>query len=124
MTIGKAYADHFERTGPLGKPPAISRANVETLVARHRREGSQIPHHLSEMVKKFPRMEEEHIYPGAEHGQLFKAEYPQQSGPTCRRCDPGQAVERRSRRTRDPKTHYGTIGSANAVVKDGEMREN
>ena len=121
--MGKAYAGHFERTGSLGKPPAILRANVETLAARHRREGSRVPHYLSEMVERFPRMEEEYIYPGAEHDQLFKAKYPHQGGPTCRLCDAGQAVERKSRHTRDPKIHYGTIGSANTVLKDSGMRE-
>jgi nucleoside phosphorylase len=120
---GKFSTDGFERTRALEKPPAILRATVERLAAQHRREGSRIPRYLSEMVKRFPKMEEEYIYPGAAHDQLFKAIYPHHGGQTCRTCDTGQLVKRKIRHNNDPKIHYGTIGSANAVIKDSAKRE-
>jgi len=113
----------FEQTGALNKPPTVLRANVETLAAQHRREGNRVPHFLSEMVQKFPRMKEEYIYPGLEHDRLFKAVYVHQGGRTCDGCDTNQLVQRTNRRGTDPKIHYGTIGSANAVIKDSAVRD-
>jgi nucleoside phosphorylase len=112
----------FERTGALGKPPQLLRASVETLAANHRIKGSQVPQYLSDMLQKYPAMEEEYSYPGAEHDQLFQAGYPHPGGPNCRNCDRQRIVERDARRNQDPKFHYGTIGSANIVVKDARLR--
>jgi hypothetical protein len=42
---------------------------------------------------------------------------------SSRNCGQTKVVERPSRRDTDPKVHYGTIRSGNAVIKDGAMRE-
>jgi nucleoside phosphorylase len=37
--------------------------------------------------------------------------------------DPRNVVKRTPRKSRKPRTHYGTIGSASEVVKDSETRD-
>jgi nucleoside phosphorylase len=121
---GKLHANgQFERTGTLQKPPAVLMANVHRLEAQHRRIGNRIPEFLSEMLKKFPNMEEQYLYPGREDDQLFEATYNHEGGKTCRLCDPKKVIKRPARKVVAPKIHYGTIGSANQVVKDSETRE-
>jgi nucleoside phosphorylase len=112
----------FERTGVLTKPPLLLRASVETLAADHRIKGSRVPQYLSDMLQRFPAMEE-YSHPGAQKDQLFQADYPHPGGPNCHNCDKQRIVERDDRRNKNPKFHYGTIGSANTVVKDTGLRE-
>ncbi|KAK5181775.1 hypothetical protein LTR44_005975 [Exophiala sp. CCFEE 6388] len=122
--LGKyTTANGFERTGMLAKPPPLLRSSVENLAADHRIKGSQVPRHLREMLQHFPAMEEDYSHPGLQHDQLFRADYPHSGGASCRHCDMKQTIERDSRKSPNPKFYYGTIGSANMVVKDAEMRE-
>jgi len=78
---------------------------------------------LSEMLEKFPMMEDEYIYPGMEQDQLFEAPYNHKGGKTCLECDRSKVVERSLRKNPAPRIHYGTIGSANEVIKDSETRD-
>jgi nucleoside phosphorylase len=121
---GKIHSDgRFERTGALGKPRPVLQANVESLKADHKLTSNQISKYLTEMFKRFPNMEEEYSCPGVEHDQLFKATYNHKGGKTCRLCDQKEVVERVSRKDPAPRIHYGTIGSANEVIKDSETRD-
>jgi nucleoside phosphorylase len=122
--IGKILSNgQFERTGTLGKPPAVLMTNVNKLEAQHRREGNHISEHLSTMLQKFPNMEEEYVYPGIENDQLFEASYDHKSGKTCRLCDLSKVVDRPPRKSAAPRIHYGTIGSSNKLVKDSKTRD-
>jgi nucleoside phosphorylase len=98
-------------------------ANLQRLEAQHRRIGNPISKYLSEMLKRFPNMEEEYVYPGMENDQLFEASYIHNSGNTCQQCDRSKAVKRAPRMGLAPRIHYGTIGSANEVIKDSETRD-
>ena len=121
---GKIHPNgQFERTGTLKKPPAVLMANVQRLEAQHRRIGNQIPKYLSEMLERFPNMEEEYLCPGMEHDHLFEATYNHKGGKSCRQCDQSKVVERAPRKNSAPRIHYGTIGSANDVIKDSETRD-
>jgi nucleoside phosphorylase len=121
---GKAHSDgRFELTGTLQKPPTVLMATVQKLEALHRRIDSKIPTYLSQMLEKYPKMREHYIYQGIDNDQLFEATYGHQGGSDCRGCNPDKAVRRASRNDSIPKIHYGTIGSANIVVKDSATRE-
>jgi nucleoside phosphorylase len=121
---GKIHPNgQFERTGTLKKPPTVLMANVQRLEAQHRRMGNQISKYLSEMLERFPNMEEEYHYPGMEHDQLFEATYNHKGGKSCQQCDWSKAVERAPRKNSALRIHYGTIGSTNEVIKDGETRD-
>jgi nucleoside phosphorylase len=113
----------FRRTGSLAKPPAVLRANVEKLRAQHLKTGTRIPQYLAEMMTKYPRMRKTYASPGAAQDRLFLPTYDHQGGSTCSACDTAQLVARESRAEDGPEVHYGTIGSANVVIKDGAVRE-
>ncbi|KEF55323.1 uncharacterized protein A1O9_08977 [Exophiala aquamarina CBS 119918] len=82
----------FERTGHLRKPPPILSAHVERLRARQMLVGNEINEHLSKILFKYPNMTE------------------------------AQLVPQNPRENPKPQVHYGTIGSANALIKDSVMR--
>src|SRR5882757_10051404 len=66
------------------------------------------------MLRLFPAIDEKYSYPGAQHDQLFKANYPHPGGPSYRNYDKERTIEIDER---------ATIGSANTVVKDAVLRE-
>jgi nucleoside phosphorylase len=122
--LGKKLVDgSFERTGRLNKPPSVLSANVRKLQAQHSRVGSQISVYLSEMTQRYRRMQTEYSFPAAEYDRLFLASYAHQPGMTCDKCDQQQMKSRPTRSDNEPRIHYGTIGSANYVVKDPVVRD-
>ncbi|RAH84342.1 pfs domain-containing protein [Aspergillus japonicus CBS 114.51] len=114
----------FERTGALHLPPNGLLATVARLEARHRRVDSKMSWYLEGMLHRLP---EEHrakyLYPGADDDQLFRAEVNHASGSGCGDCDPAGIVLQRSREDSGPVVHYGTIGSADVAVENGQLRD-
>ena len=121
--MGKETVHGFERTGTLDKPPAVLRAAMQQLVAQHELEDSLVSVHVSRMVTRFPKMQEKYSRPNTEPDQLFEASYNHHGGKTCAGCDSSQAIARRPRSSTTPVIHYGTIGSANRVVKNATERQ-
>ncbi|KAL4943034.1 hypothetical protein BDV06DRAFT_211396 [Aspergillus oleicola] len=122
--LGKRLADgSFQRTGQLNKPPAVLSGNVKRLESQHRRVGSQIEAYLKAMLKRYPTMRRKYQHPGIEEDRLFRADYIHSSGATCKDCDDERTVRRKARSDTDPRIHYGTIGSANVVVKNAKTRD-
>lgn len=121
--MGKETVDGFERTGTLDKPPAVLRAAVQQLVARHEMEESQVDFYLSQMITEFPKMKEKYGHPDAGDDQLFETHYDHQGGKTCAGCDSAYVISRPARRNNTPQIHYGTIGSANQVLKNATERD-
>ena len=122
--LGKRLVDgRFERTGQMNKPPAVLSASVRKLQAQHIRQGNRILANLLEMIKRNGRMQAQCSFPTDYQDQLFLSSYAHQSGATCNQCDPSQTVSRPARSDHEPRIHYGTIGSANMVVKDGTIRD-
>jgi len=113
----------FLRTGSLNKPPQVLSANVRKLDAQHRRLEHKLVAFLSQMMEKYPKMQADYLFPAKEEDNLFRASYLHRSGSTCDGCDRMQTVPRSSRPSIEPRIHYGTIGSANAVVKDAVTRD-
>ena len=121
--LGKETFKGFLRIGTLDKPPLILRAAVQQLAARHELEDSHVPGFIAQMLDKFPKMKGKYSHPGAEQDQLFETSYNHQGGETCVRCDHSQIISRPPRSTSNPAIHYGTIGSANRVIKNASERE-
>jgi nucleoside phosphorylase len=123
--MGKVTVEGMlQRTGTLKPPPTVLMVNVQRLQAQQIRSGSQILRHITAMLEKYPNMRKnQYVYPDEEHDQLFETTYAHDGGTTCRNCDRTKVVERPSRHDKDPRIHYGTIGSGNAVIKDGTTRE-
>jgi len=87
---------------------------------------SQIQNHLSKM-READNVEGPHwSYQGSQHDQLFIASYSHvegESNPTCAYCDINELVKRKPRASTSPFIHYGTIASANNVMKHGPSRD-
>jgi nucleoside phosphorylase len=122
--LGRRLVDgSFQRTGQLSKPPSLLTANVRKLQAQHSLVGSQILKYLSEMIQRYPWMQKQYS-PVADPDRLFLASYTHPSGGiTCDKCDQQQTVPRLPRSGTGPRIHYGTIGSANLVVKNPWVRD-
>ncbi|KAF3397352.1 hypothetical protein DPV78_007813 [Talaromyces pinophilus] len=122
---GKAIRDgQFERTGMLNKPPLVLLTAVSRLQAAHMLRPSRIPEFISEIVIKYPIMKDKFTYPSDAQDLLFDGKYDHAtSGDTCANCDTSHQVRRVARVNHDPAIHYGLIGSANQVMKDGRKRD-
>lgn len=109
----------FVRTGTLNQPPQVLLTAVTTLRARHRFGQNNIGNYLSPDPSR-----SDFRYMGAEKDRLFKASYSHVRGmKTCDRCDVRELIERPRRISTDPQIYYGTIASANQVMKDGVLRD-
>lgn len=76
------------------------------------------------MIQKYPKMRRgNYIYQGLENDRLFRTGSEHTDGQDCERCDPTQIVMREYRLDLNPVIHYGTIGSSNSVIKDGQTRD-
>ncbi|KAK2728901.1 g-protein beta wd-40 repeats containing [Colletotrichum kahawae] len=69
-------------------------------------------------------MKKKSAYQGISNDCLFQAEYDHvDPDSTCEQCDPTQSIHRDTRDDTDPFIHYGTIASANQVIKYGKTRD-
>lgn len=122
---GKMIGDGvFERTGILNKPPPLLLNAISTLQAQHRTEGcSRILALIDEMTSKHPDMKARYGPRDPRSDVLFKAEYDHKKGDICQNCDRSFAVRRPARNSCAPVVHYGTIGSANRLIKHAAARD-
>lgn len=96
---------------------------VTKLQSLHLRKGSAIGQNVAKMLELNPPMKDSYQFPGPEHDQLFQAEYDHESGARyCDSCNKNNLVIREPREA-SPVVHYGLIGSANRVIRNGPTRE-
>lgn len=113
---GKTEEDgEFIRTGTLNTPPKVLLTSLARLHTEHLTQDSQIPHYLSEMIAKWPKMAKDFSYQGVANDCLYEAEADQ--------CDGTKEVKRTAREDTCPVVHYGNIASGNQVIKYGKMRD-
>ncbi len=78
------------------------------------------------MISDHPLLAPEFEYQGASKDQLFRTEFihkgAKKSCESCRGPDDVNLVKREDRGT-SPVLHYGTIGSADQVMKDSALRD-
>ncbi|KAK5050967.1 hypothetical protein LTR84_003526 [Exophiala bonariae] len=121
--MGKQTVKGFQRTGALKKPPSILLEAIQQLIARRELSESQIHEHQSSIVDRLPNEREKYSYPTTAKDLLFRSSYEHQGGATCNDCNVLQTVQRCDRAHTRPYIHYGTIGSANKVVKNAFERD-
>lgn len=113
--------------GKLNKPPKIVLGAVAKLQQQHKRKGDKIPERLVQTLSENPLMAEEFKYPGLEKDRLFKPDVVHREGKkSCKACcglNNANLVRRLDRSGTAPKIHYGTIGSADQVMKDAALRD-
>ena len=124
--LGKVHQGQgFERTGMLNKPGPLLQGTVQKLSGLYDVHGSQIPSILEETFHRNPRMRSKFCFPTAKEDILFVANYlhSSENEPDCKSCDSTKIVSRTPRQTNEPELHFGTIGSANLVLRDAELRD-
>lgn len=121
--FGKTIAGaKFVHNGFLNSPPTILLTALNTLQAEHELNGNQLADHLE--VMQNPRLRPKFVYQGADHDQLFEADYDHVGeSATCEQCDLSKRMVRPARDCPDPVIHYGTIASGNQVMRHGGTRD-
>lgn len=122
--LGKSVSSgQFKRTGMLNRPPKVLLTALTTLQAYHYTEDSQVPEFVSNIQMKMAPHNAKQFARPAQEDCLFQAEYDHVSSDTCIDCDRSKLLPRAAREHGKPVIHYGLIGSANEVVKDGKRRD-
>ncbi|OJD29869.1 kinesin light chain [Diplodia corticola] len=116
--FGKSTPSGFERSGFLNTPPPILLAALAKLRANLDRGKSSLSVHISKVgrLPKFSR-----AYAGDD--VLFDAGYDHVGGSSCASCDNTQKLQREARAVDTPEVHYGTIASANQVMRVAATRD-
>ncbi|KAK2591047.1 hypothetical protein QQS21_011261 [Conoideocrella luteorostrata] len=114
---------HLRQTGLMRTSSQALMTAVATLRAKQTR-STDMASHLHQMLEKHPSMTD-YVYPGANLDLLFDSgyEHESQSRENCDTCDRSRLVLRDARTKRDPVVHYGTIASANHVLRDAVARD-
>ncbi|KAE8371170.1 nucleoside phosphorylase domain-containing protein [Aspergillus bertholletiae] len=127
--FGKSLQEkEFIRSGgKLNKPPNIVLSAVSHLKAQHELEGHKICETLSRLASKYPVNATKFQYPGSKKDGLFKSTIIHTEGKksckSCRGLQDSNLVKRKDRPNNSPQLHYGTIGSADQVMKDAILRD-
>lgn len=113
--------------GQLNKSPNIVLNAVAMLRGQHARKGHKIPELLSKVLTDNPIMATNFKRPGSAKDHLFKSDIIHKEGKkSCKSCcglDNSNLVQRKDRHNDAPQLHYGTIGSADQVMKDAKLRD-
>lgn len=113
--------------GKLNKPPNIVLSAVAHLRAQHELDGHKISEILSKLVSNHPSNAAKFQYPGSRRDSLFKSTIIHVEGKrsckTCRGPRDRNLIKRKDRPNNSPRLHYGTIGSADQVMKDAILRD-
>ncbi|PQE26803.1 ankyrin repeat-containing protein [Rutstroemia sp. NJR-2017a BVV2] len=117
----------FHATGTLNKPPEFLLKAIAMLQAKHVRKGTrELSEYLEKMVSANPGLASTFVYQGANKDRLFKEDFVHLDGKkSCKACcgpNDVNVVKRKVRPNSSPAVHYGTIGSADQVMKDSVLR--
>ncbi|KAG9253568.1 nucleoside phosphorylase, partial [Emericellopsis atlantica] len=121
----------FEHTGLLNMPPAPLANAVAKLRGMHEAKRSAVSRYVTTMINKVmagedanPEFEELYRCPDPKYDQLFAADEDEDDIPLpCPHCDPARLVQRKPRKHPGPVIHYGTIASADQVMRHALTRD-
>ncbi|KAF5578857.1 Pfs domain-containing protein [Fusarium pseudocircinatum] len=115
----------FETTGQLNTPPTELLNAISLLKAQEALRISETGLSIEASIVKLQGIAKDNwLHPGRDKDLLFRNDYSHKKGqPTCENCDSNYLEDRSQRVGTQPKIHYGTIGSANQVMRDGVARE-
>ncbi len=123
----------FQTTGFLDQPPKIVRTAVQHLKSHYEIHGHHIEETIDQVLQRFPRLRRIYSKPDQHKDRLYLSGvlHPQGGDGGCEViCGAGTSQEPklvvRSERTADednPAIHYGTIASADQMMKDAHIRD-
>lgn len=124
---GRWHTDgEFEVLGTINRPDQVLLNALGKLVSDHEMDRSTFDVHRKRLLQS--KHNRKFTFPGLQRDQLFNASYQHAGIPKnkCASCDSSQLVQR-PERTEEEATgfifHRGRIATGNAVVKDGERRD-
>lgn len=111
-------AGEFQRTGFLNGPPSILLSAFPEVRRRHHSpKYGGIDEHLLALSK-------DARFQSPKEDQLFRSDIKHCGGIDCSECDPNGLVVRQPRTlAKSVNVFYGTVASANSVMKDAEERD-
>jgi nucleoside phosphorylase len=117
--------DRFITTGHLNLPPMrLLNAISQLLASRPSETILPMARSIDKLQARDYNPERNWSCPGRDKDLLFNSAYNHEEGyRTCARCDTNYLEERPQREDEQPKIHYGTIASANRVMRNGAARE-
>ena len=129
--FGKTIQDKkFQTVGFLNQPPELLRAAVADIKAEYELEGHQLDTAIDAALNQRPRLRQNYQRPSDESDRLFQSKlaHPDIDSANCEiDCydGPSSLVQRRPRNSLEdnPAIHYGTIASANQLMKDASVRD-
>ncbi|KAJ3498470.1 hypothetical protein NLG97_g1097 [Lecanicillium saksenae] len=129
--FGKTIQDQkFQTVGFLNQLPELLRAALTDIQAEYEMEGHRLKEAIDTALKQRPRLRQNYQRPSDSSDMLFKSAlvHREIDGTDCATyCydGPSSLVERRERTSDEdnPAIHYGTIASANQLMKDAFVRD-
>lgn len=129
--FGKAIQDkEFKVTGHLDSPPLFFQAALRELEAQYELRGNELEKAIDNALQKKPRLGNQYSRPDPNSDVLYlsQCKHPSNSDASCAQVcgrDPSKLVSRKPRTQNDdkPAIHYGTIASANRLMKDAVLRD-
>ncbi|KAK2805737.1 hypothetical protein FQN51_009240 [Onygenales sp. PD_10] len=121
--FGKSIQDQaFQYTRTLNQPPTVLRSAVAGIRAQYKRKGHQLQPTIDAILSRNSRLRDEFKRPDQSTDRLFVATVTNDPG---RAVDETSLVQRRERTKEEdnPAIHYGTIASANQLMKDATIRD-
>lgn len=125
--FGKTIQDQdFRTTGALSLPPRVVRTAVAALRSDHDLKGHQLDQSVEDVLRANPNLKGRYARPSCNSDRLYRSGvvHPHGSDADCADvCSrgPSDVVQRKPRDHRI--IHYGTIASANQVMKDAALRD-
>jgi hypothetical protein len=124
MTLGslcRRVDSNIEYTSALNSPPREVLSTLAAMKANHFVNGVSLPDYLVYLEASQPNP---HLkYPGAENDVLFEANYDHAGGSDCTSCSKAREIKRKPRKANGPVIRYGTIASANQLMRDSKKRD-
>ncbi|KAI5465093.1 ankyrin repeat-containing domain protein [Mariannaea sp. PMI_226] len=119
----------FQTSGFLNQPPELLRAAIADIQAEYEMDGHQLEEAINGVFGRKPRLRRNYQRPGEGSDKLFQSRVVhRETGASCTTdCydGPSSLVERCKRTDVEdnPAIHYGTIASANQLMKDALVRD-
>ncbi|EHK44750.1 hypothetical protein TRIATDRAFT_220486 [Trichoderma atroviride IMI 206040] len=130
--FGKTIQDQsFQHTRFLNQPPIVLRTAINGLKTEYKEDGHQLDEAITSLLENKPRLQKEFKRPDASSDRLYKSDVIHVHSADEIGCaavcgnEPLNFVPRTERVESDdnPAIHYGTIASADQLMKDAIIRD-
>ncbi|KAM0267240.1 hypothetical protein ACHAPA_006019 [Fusarium lateritium] len=117
--------ESFQCTRALDQPPQLLRAAVASLEVDQEIDGNGIQDAIAKVLEQKPNLKRKYGRPSDDTDILYRREIIHTGGDPCDTCetDHTDVEKRESRQSERTLIHYGTIASANTLMKNAILRD-